>query len=93
VATRVPCDSAVVAATEPHIPDQFICAIGYEVMVDPVICSDGHTYERANIEQWLKISGLSPKTNLPLVNKTLIPNYALKQTIEDTLLRNAAAHL
>jgi U-box domain len=55
-------------------------------MVDPVVSSDGHTYERANIEQWFTLSNRSPKTNLPLRNKELFPNLALKETIEEAVL-------
>jgi hypothetical protein len=32
------------------IPPSFCCPVTDEVMIDPVICSDGHTYERAAIE-------------------------------------------
>lgn len=67
-------------------PMRYVCSIGYEVMVDPVVCSDGHTYERANIEQWFTLSNRSPKTNLPLRNKELFPNLALKETIEEAVL-------
>ena len=73
-------------------PDRFICAIGYDVMVNPVICSDGHTYERSNIEKWLKKSNRSPKTNLLLKNKDLIPNYALRETIEEAVLQDIYSH-
>ena len=31
----------------------FICPITGDIMKDPVIGSDGHTYERSAIEQWL----------------------------------------
>ena len=30
------------------------CPISLEVMRDPVIAADGHSYERASIEQWLR---------------------------------------
>ena len=32
---------------------RFLCPISHEPMVDPVIASDGVTYERACIEAWL----------------------------------------
>lgn len=70
-----------------YVPDTFICCIGYEIMHDPVICADGHSYERENIELWLKQSNHSPRTNLILAHKTLIPNYALKELILDANLR------
>jgi serine/threonine protein kinase len=65
------------------IPPSFYCSITTEVMTDPVICSDGHTYERAAIELWLQHSNRSPLTNLELANRTLIPNLALKPTIAE----------
>ena len=56
------------------------CPILHETMVDPVICSDGHTYERRAIEQWFREHGTSPMTNLPITSN-LIPNIALRQMI------------
>lgn len=32
--------------------DEFLCPITFELMIDPVIASDGHTYERSAIEKW-----------------------------------------
>lgn len=51
-------------------------------MMDPVICSDGHTYENAAIAKWLKSHSTSPKTNLVLKGKQLIPNHGLRSAIE-----------
>ena len=65
-----------------EIPDAFLCAITQEVMRDPVICADGHTYERIAIETWLRGHRTSPRTNAPLSHTTLIPNIALRQAIE-----------
>ena len=76
-----------VAPPNVYIPDSFICCISYEVMTDPVICADGHTYEKKNIETWLLQSNRSPKTNLVLEHKGLIPNFALKELLEDVKLR------
>ena len=72
--------------TTTPFPLRYICPIGYEVMVDPVVCADGHTYERSNIERWLKQSNRSPKTNLSLRNTELFPNLALKEAIEEAVL-------
>lgn len=62
--------------------DAFACPITREIMVDPVTCSDGHTYERVAIEQWLQSNSRSPKTNQHLSSRVLIPNYAMRQAIE-----------
>jgi len=62
--------------------DSFLCPITRETMEDPVICCDGHTYERHAIEMWLRNNSRSPKTNQPLASRELIPNHALRSTIE-----------
>jgi len=59
-----------------------ICPISREIMVDPVMCDDGFTYERKNIEEWFKVSNKSPLTNLRLNSKKLMPNTILRQLIE-----------
>jgi serine/threonine protein kinase len=64
-----------------NIPEEFVCPITHEVMHDPVICADGKSYERAAIEAWLQTHDSSPSTNLPLENKQLTPNIALRATI------------
>ena len=51
-------------------------------MTDPVICCDGHTYERQAIEMWLRTNSRSPKTNQELASRELIPNHALRSSIE-----------
>jgi hypothetical protein len=62
-------------------PDHFLCPISLRIMEEPVICSDGITYEMSAITIWLLNHNTSPKTNLHLRNTTLIPNYALKSAI------------
>jgi hypothetical protein len=48
------------------IPEVFVCPITMEVMRDPVIAADGHTYEREAIENWLRRGHrTSPQINLP----------------------------
>jgi len=39
---------------EEEIPDEFLCPITNDVMEDPVVASDGYTYEKAAIEEWLQ---------------------------------------
>ena len=68
--------------TTVNIPSNFCCPITLELMKNPVICTDGHTYERDAIENWLKIKKTSPMTNKVILNHTLIPNYNLKSQIE-----------
>jgi hypothetical protein len=65
------------------IPEEFICPIRYNLMVDPVICADGYTYDQAAITEWLESHDTSPLTNEILSNKDLIPNQTLRQRIEE----------
>jgi hypothetical protein len=50
----------------------------YESMSDPVIASDGFTYDRKNIENWIGVlkNKTSPTTGAILKNITLIPNQS-----------------
>ena len=68
-----------------QIPKEFICPITLNIMKDPVIMSDGQTYEKSAIEKALSISPLSPLTKQPLSMKDAKPNYALKSLIENFL--------
>ena len=73
-------------------PDEYQCPITMEVMNDPVMAADGHTYERAAIEQWFSQNSapiLSPKTNRGLAHLHLTPNHALKALIQDHLQSRA----
>lgn len=64
------------------MPFGFLCPITKECMEDPVIDCNGHTFERQAIEQWFQSHNTSPVTNLPVANKQLKPNYALKTCID-----------
>ena len=66
-----------------EIPDEYLCPITQEIMVDPVIAMDGHTYERRAIEEWLETNNTSPMTNSPLPNKMLLPNLAVRSMISE----------
>ena len=64
-----------------------ICVITREVMHDPVVARDGHTYERKAIEEWLSRGGLdkiSPTTKIPMprTRDEFTPNFALKKIID-----------
>ena len=52
-----------------------------EIMIDPVIAADGHTYERAALDKWLLVSSSSPRLGSVLPHRTYVPNVALKQII------------
>jgi Mg-chelatase subunit ChlD len=73
------------------IPSEFLCPITYEMMTDPVILSDGQTYERQAIEQWLQTHNTSPLSNSRASLADLKPNYALRSAIERWLVANPTA--
>jgi hypothetical protein len=68
-------------------PDNFICPITQTVMTDPVIGNDGITYERDAITQWLQSHNTSPVTR-NIMSLNLIPNIALRNTIQDYFKQN-----
>ena len=74
-----------------RIPRDYVCPLMTSdvCMVDPVISLDGITYERKNIETFVKGNTnpvLSPQNRQPLTTKAgkciLVPNDALKAEIE-----------
>ena len=64
-------------------PKYLLCPISHEMLEDPVSTSDGHTYERKAIEAWLQNHSTSPITGLPLPDKSLKPNFAIKMVVQD----------
>ena len=77
-------------ATEelPACPPDFLCPITTDLMSDPVLASDGHTYERRAIQDWFKREGkkgrrTSPKTRENISDTKLIPIRSMKNGIEE----------
>ncbi|XP_006813234.1 WD repeat, SAM and U-box domain-containing protein 1-like [Saccoglossus kowalevskii] len=69
--------------SDSDIPDELLCPITRELMRDPVIASDGYSYERSSIESWITSGkNTSPMTNSPLPNTVLMPNRMLKMLIQ-----------
>ena len=66
------------------IPNECFCPITHEIMEDPVIAQDGHTYERAAIQRWFDTGRrTSPKTGAQLLSIELLPNYTMRSLIQD----------
>ena len=78
------------SAPPPELPPpEFCCPITTELMRDPCIATDGHTYERQAIETWLLTNDTSPMTNMPLPDKwLLLPNNAMRSLIEEFRVRS-----
>lgn len=66
-----------------EVPESFICPISGEIMKDPVITPTGVSYEKANIEAWLKKKEVDPLSKKRLTVNDLIPNRSLKEAIEE----------
>jgi cold shock CspA family protein len=64
------------------VPEEFLCPITFEMMTDPVIAADGHTYERRAIEAWFSRARTSPVTNEPLEHLHLIPAHTIRSLIQ-----------
>jgi Mg-chelatase subunit ChlD len=77
-------------ATNAAYPTEFMCPISMDLMTDPVIGNDGHTYERSAITEWLSIHHVSPLTRQPMVLTDIKPNFALRGAIERWCLANEA---
>lgn len=66
-----------------EIEESVKCPISYNVFIDPVVCSDGHTYERSFIENWLYDNNKSPMTGDILSSKELYPNHLIRSLIKN----------
>jgi len=88
-------DSSAVDETSiaDQLPDGFLCPITHNVMSDPVTAIDGHSYEQSAIESWFQknpTSIMSPCTGLPMESSFVVPNIALKKSIQDIQNRTDA---
>ncbi len=52
-----------------------------QLMVDPVVCCDGHTYERGFILAWLQQHNTSPTSGAELSSRDLFDNVGLRKEI------------
>jgi hypothetical protein len=58
----------VVLPPDQEIPALFKCPISQKIMREPVMTSDGHTYDKENICQWFcEHNGKSPLVDIPLL--------------------------
>jgi hypothetical protein len=84
-----------------NVDEDMLCPISCELMKDPVLAQDGHTYERCCIEQWFatgaSLADRTPKASplvagastSPLTNDTitraLLPNIFARRKIAEFL--------
>lgn len=74
----------VVAPTPQNVvrPSEHHCPITQEVMKDPVVAEDGHSYEREAILKWVNANHTSPLTRAPM-SSVVHPNQSLRLLIEE----------
>ena len=77
-------DDPAAISDDEYMPNEYKCPITQMPMVNPVVASDGHSYEKHAIARWLVVrtARKSPVTNRSLSSK-LVPNLALKKLIRD----------
>ena len=92
VAPAVAAPAVAAPAPPPEPPDAFVCPITQELMDEPVMAFDGHTYERRAIERWFKRRQTSPKTGEQLANAVLLPNHAMRGQIIEWREQHKVAH-
>jgi hypothetical protein len=66
---------------EANADDVLLCPITLVRLVDPVVLSDGHTYERSAIEEWLTKRHTSPITGLPLTDVSVRTNHLVRSLL------------
>lgn len=64
-------------------PNSMKCPITNKVMNDPVMDSEGNTFERSAIEEWLVTHGTSPISRNAMAVSDLVPNRGLRNAIDE----------
>jgi len=78
-------DKAVIIASRRGVPapEAFVCPITLDVMCDPVIASDGHTYEFAALAETLHFNPRSPLTKAPMRIEDAQVDLEMRAAIEE----------
>ncbi|EOA20588.1 hypothetical protein CARUB_v10000898mg [Capsella rubella] len=63
------------------VPEEFICTLSKNIMIQPMIISSGQTYEHRYITEWLKHNRTCPKTKEVLSHMFLTPNHLMNELI------------
>ena len=67
-----------------HVNPNFLCPISMEIMKEPVLAADGHTYDKPSIQKWFETKNTSPITNLN-IDTIITPNITLRTIIQEAL--------
>lgn len=73
----------------PELPARFVCPISLEVMAEPVMCRNGHNFERDALAAWVRGHGSCPTCRVEIPTVTdLYPNLALRENIAEWWVEN-----
>lgn len=69
------------------VPKEFECPVTYELMRDPLVASDGHTYDAASLKRWFSENKDNDYVKSPITLVPLMPyafrNIKLNQAIQE----------
>mmetsp|Transcript_95450 Transcript_95450/g.165786 ORF Transcript_95450/g.165786 Transcript_95450/m.165786 type:complete len:809 (-) Transcript_95450:56-2482(-) len=72
-----------------ELPNQFLCPISKDIMLDPVIVSgSGNTYDRESIERHFQYKFTDPISNMELrhrADRKLVPNNSLRSQVDEAV--------
>jgi len=72
-----------------EVPDYLCGKISFELLRDPVITPSGITYDRKDITEHLeRVGHFDPVTRTKLTSDILVPNYAMKEVVDDFVSNN-----
>jgi len=65
-------------------PDEFMCPLTLDVMVNPIVTKYGQSFERNAILEWLRMGhDVCPLSRRPLQLQDLVTNHGLRMKIEE----------
>lgn len=82
---KVEVENASLRATLQEVRGIFVCPVRQSLCRNPVVASDGHTYDKRSLERWLRRQRTSPMTREPLL-LPLFENRAAMQILQQLTL-------
>ena len=76
-------DATAPAVSAVSVPAHFKCPITHEVMTDPVIAQDGHTYQREVIQGWFNAGNNTSPLTREVMGLTLLNNHTMRSELSE----------
>ena len=67
----------------PDCPRSMKCPITHEIIIDPVVAQDTHSYERSAIQKWFDTGNRTSPLTREVITTKLTTNHALKSQINE----------